>query len=134
MKTAAASTSPGSSTGELAGWLRQLREQAGLTRDELAAAAGTDRRNVYRWEMEGHEPSGSALLRLLSALGVHVEPPPPGAMRAVNEEVVELRADLREAVEALAARHEELIARIEAQDEAIRLLTLQASDSSLPPR
>jgi transcriptional regulator with XRE-family HTH domain len=131
---AAAASAPGDSGRELSGWLRQLREQAGLTREELAAAVGTDRRNIYRWEVEGHDPSGSVLLRLLSALGVRVEPAPPAEMRAVNEELLDLRAELREAADVSAARLDELLARVEAQDEAIRLLTIHLSDSSLPPR
>lgn len=127
-------SSPDDSGGGLSGWLRQLREEAGLTREELAAAVGTDRRNIYRWEVEGHDPSGSVLLRLLSALGVRVEPPPPAAVRAVNEELLELRAELREAAEASAVRHDELLARIEAQDEAIRLLTIRLPEATPPPR
>jgi transcriptional regulator with XRE-family HTH domain len=126
----AAASSPDGSGGELSGWLRQLREQAGLTREELAAAVGTDRRNIHRWEVEGHEPSGSVLLRLLSALGVRLEPPPPGAVRSLMEELLDLRAELREAADASAGRHDELLARVEAQEEAIRMLTIQASDAS----
>lgn len=127
----AAASSPDDSGGELSGWLRQLREQAGLTREELAAAVGTDRRNIHRWEVEGHEPSGSVLLRLLSALGVRVEPPPPGAVRALSEELRELRTELRDAADASANRYDEILARVEAQAEAIRLLTIQVSGSSL---
>lgn len=126
---ATAASSPGDSGGELSGWLRQLREQAGLTRGELAAAVGTDRRNIYRWEVEGHDPSGSVLLRLLSALGVRVEPPPPAALRAVSEELLEIRAELREAVDLSATLHDELLARVEAQAELIRLLTTHLPDS-----
>jgi len=131
---AAAASSPGDSGGELSGWLRQLREGSGLTREELAAATGTDRRNIYRWEVEGHDPSGTVLLRLLSALGVRLEPPPPGAMRALNEELRDLRAELREDAEASAARHDEILARVEAQEEAIRLLTIRLPETTPPAR
>lgn len=131
---AAAASTPDDSARELSGWLRQLREQAGLTREELAAAVGTDRRNIYRWEMEGHDPSGTILLRLLSALGVRLEPPAPAALRAVNEELRALRAELREAADVSAARLDELLARVEAQEEAMRLLAGQLLDATLATR
>jgi transcriptional regulator with XRE-family HTH domain len=126
---ASAASSSDDSGSELSGWLRQLRERAGLTRGELAAAVGTDRRNIYRWEVEGHDPSGSALLRLLSALGVRVEPPPPAALRAVSEELLETRAELREAVDLSTTLNDELLARVEAQAELIRLLTAHLPES-----
>ena len=66
-------------------WLRQLRERAGLTQDQLAAAVGTDRRNIRRWEIEGHDPAGTVLLRILDAVGVELVPQqPPNVPRAVN--------------------------------------------------
>ena len=66
-------------------WLRQLRERAGLTQDQLAAAVGTDRRNIRRWEIEGHDPAGTVLLRILDAVGVELVPKQPSNVpRAVN--------------------------------------------------
>lgn len=114
----------------LADWLRRLRESAGLSREELAAAIGTDRRNIYRWEIEGHDPGGSVLIRLLSAVGVRLDPPPPGALAAVNAELRSLRARIDETAEAAASRHDEIVARLGAQEEALRLLTLRPPESS----
>jgi transcriptional regulator with XRE-family HTH domain len=95
-------------------WLRELRERAGLTQDELALAVGTDRRNIRRWEVEGHDPSGTMLLRVLSALGVELVPGAAGAAPgAVNAELARLQALLYEAEDAASRRHDELIARIE---------------------
>lgn len=95
-------------------WLRELREQAGLTQDELALAVGTDRRNIRRWEVEGHDPSGTMLLSVLSALGVELVPQPAASRpAAVNAELARLQALLRETEDAAARRHDELLARIE---------------------
>jgi transcriptional regulator with XRE-family HTH domain len=95
-------------------WLRELRERAGLTQDELALAVGTDRRNIRRWEVEGHDPSGTMLLSVLSALGVELVPAPaatrPGA---VNAELTRLQALVHESEDAAARRHDELLGRIE---------------------
>jgi transcriptional regulator with XRE-family HTH domain len=93
-------------------WLRELRERAGLTQEELAAAIGCDRRNVRRWEIEGHDPSGTVLLRILDALGVELVPTAPGP-RAVNAAVEELQHAVREREDAAARRHDELMARLE---------------------
>jgi transcriptional regulator with XRE-family HTH domain len=96
-------------------WLRELRERAGLTQDELAAAVGTDRRNIRRWEVEGHDPSGTMLLNVLSALGVELVPAPvPALPGAVNAELARLQALVYENDDAAARRHDELLARIEA--------------------
>jgi transcriptional regulator with XRE-family HTH domain len=96
-------------------WLRELREQAGLTQDELAVAVGTDRRNIRRWEVEGHDPSGTMLLNVLSALGVELTPAPaPSRPGPVNAELARLQALVYEAEDSAARRHDELLARIEA--------------------
>jgi transcriptional regulator with XRE-family HTH domain len=96
-------------------WLRELRERAGLTQDELALAVGTDRRNIRRWEVEGHDPSGTMLLSVLSALGVELVPAPgPSLPGAVNAELARLQALVYETEDAAARRHDELLVRIEA--------------------
>jgi transcriptional regulator with XRE-family HTH domain len=116
---------------ELREWLRQLREQAGLTREELAVAVGTDRRNIYRWEVEGHDPGGTILLRLLTALGVRIKPSPKGtSVRALNAELRELQARVADAVEAAAATRDEILARLDAQDEQLRLLIIRLAETS----
>lgn len=105
-------------------WLRSLRERAGLTQDELAQAVGTDRRNIRRWEVEGHDPAGSVLLRILDAVGVQLVPAPPDALpRALNAELQEVRVDLREAQDEAARRHDELLERLDAQREAVTSLS-----------
>ena len=122
---AAAPTDP----GDLRSWLRQLREAAGLSQEALAAAVGTDRRNIHRWEVQGHDPGGTALLRVLSALGVELVPAPPGSIpRALNAELADLRNEIRRVADEAAARHDELLARIDAQDAQIRDLTGRLAD------
>jgi transcriptional regulator with XRE-family HTH domain len=102
-------------------WLRELRERAGLTQEQLAQAVGTDRRNIRRWEVEGHDPAGSVLLKILDAVGVRLLPSPPGAApRALNAEVRELQALLREAEDDAGRRHDELVARLEQLGSAAR--------------
>jgi transcriptional regulator with XRE-family HTH domain len=99
---------------DLRAWLRQLREASGLSQEALASAVGTDRRNIHRWEVQGHDPGGSALLRVLSALGVRIEPPPPsGIPRAVNAELHELQEELRRAADEAAVRQDELMRRLD---------------------
>ena len=94
-------------------WLRELREQAGLTQEQLAQSVGTDRRNIRRWEVEGHDPAGSVLLRILDAVGVQLVPAPPnGRPRALNAELRALAAVLRETEDQAARRHDELLARL----------------------
>jgi len=102
-------------------WLRELREHAGLTQDELALAVGTDRRNIRRWEVEGHDPSGTMLLTVLSALGVELVPARAGGSPgAVNAELARLQALFRESDDAAARRHDELLARIDGLAGAVR--------------
>jgi transcriptional regulator with XRE-family HTH domain len=92
-------------------WLRQLRERAGLTQDQLAAAVGTDRRNIRRWEVEGHDPAGSVLLRILDAVGVELVPKRPSELpRAVNAELRDLQMLLSDLEERSAQRHDEVVA------------------------
>jgi transcriptional regulator with XRE-family HTH domain len=103
-----------SDSDDLRAWLRQLREASGLSQEALASAVGTDRRNIHRWEVQGHDPGGSALLRVLSALGVRIEPPPPtGIPRAVNAELHELQEELRRAADEASVRQDELMRRLD---------------------
>jgi transcriptional regulator with XRE-family HTH domain len=102
-------------------WLRELRERAGLTQDQLAAAIGTDRRNIRRWEVEGHDPAGSVLLKILEAVGVELVPGPPDSLpRALNAELRELRLLLYDLEDRDARRHDELVARLDAGASAAR--------------
>ena len=120
--------------GELGAWLRFLREQSGLSQTELAATVGTDRRNIRRWEVEGHDPGGSMLMQILSALGVELTPSPPEQMpRAVNAELRELDRRLREAEDRAGRRYDEVLARLEALEEALRALASRAAIANSRP-
>lgn len=95
-------------------WLRELRERAGLTQDQLATAVGTDRRNIRRWEVEGHDPSGTALLKILEAVGVKLTPSKPAQIPgAVNAELRDLQTLLYELEDRAARRHDELMSLLE---------------------
>jgi transcriptional regulator with XRE-family HTH domain len=114
-------------------WLRELRERAGLTQEQLAHAVGTDRRNIRRWEVDGHDPAGSMLMRVLDAVGVQLVPAPPGDLpRAVNTELRELRERLREAADEAARRHDELRTLLDAHRE--RGAGFSARQEELSPR
>jgi transcriptional regulator with XRE-family HTH domain len=52
--------------------LESLREGRGLSRGELARAAGVAPETVARWEKEGGQPSLRVLESLLAALGAHL--------------------------------------------------------------
>jgi transcriptional regulator with XRE-family HTH domain len=101
-------------------WLRELRERAGLTQEQLAHAVGTDRRNIRRWEVDGHDPAGSMLMRVLDAVGVTLVPAPPSDLpRSVNAELRDLRARLREDADEAARRHDELRTLLDARRERV---------------
>jgi transcriptional regulator with XRE-family HTH domain len=55
------------------GHLRALREEAGLSRPELARRAGVPVSTLRNWEADRGFPNMPALLRLAKALGVRVE-------------------------------------------------------------
>src|SRR6266508_1851591 len=120
--------------GELGAWLRFLREQSGLSQTQLASTVGTDRRNIRRWEVEGHDPGGSMLMQILSALGVSITPAPPNEMpRAVNAELARLESSLAAAEDRAARRHDELVARLEAQEAELRALATRVGTASSRP-
>jgi transcriptional regulator with XRE-family HTH domain len=101
-----------------------LRERAGLTQDELASAVGTDRRNIRRWEVEGHDPSGTMLLKILEAVGAKVVPGRPAELPGpVNAELRELRRDIAEAADREASRHDDLLGKIESLTGDLRVLS-----------
>jgi transcriptional regulator with XRE-family HTH domain len=120
--------------GELGAWLRFLREQSGLSQTELAATVGTDRRNIRRWEVEGHDPGGSMLMQILSALGVEVKPPLPDEIpRAVNAELREVERRVREADDRAARRHDEVVGRLDAQEAELRALAIRVGTTNSRP-
>jgi transcriptional regulator with XRE-family HTH domain len=53
--------------------LVELRQQAGLTQTELAAAVGVAVSNIAFWELKGTPPRGEVLPALAKALGVSVD-------------------------------------------------------------
>jgi transcriptional regulator with XRE-family HTH domain len=55
------------------GHLRALREEAGLSRPELARRASVPVSTLRNWEADQGFPNMLALLRLAKALGVRVE-------------------------------------------------------------
>ena len=57
----------------LAQRLVELRQQAGLTQTELAAAVGVAVSNIAFWELKGTPPRGEVLPALAKALGVSVD-------------------------------------------------------------
>ena len=69
--------------------IRELREAAGLTREQLGAAARVSVRAVVQWELGEREPGWFNMLALAAALGVDcrafaAEPadrPPPAVGR-----------------------------------------------------
>jgi transcriptional regulator with XRE-family HTH domain len=87
---------------DLRDYLRSLKDAAGLSFADLAEATGEEERTVKRWfEREPKVPRGDALLRLLGALGVRVEPAPDGYPGAVNAELRALRNMIAHAADLL---------------------------------
>ena len=54
----------------LGGRIRELREGAGLSREQLGDAAGVSLRAVVQWELGEREPGWFNMLALAAALGV----------------------------------------------------------------
>lgn len=50
------------------GGARAIRQQAGLSLSEVAAACGVDQSTVHRWESAKRAPRGEAALRYASLL------------------------------------------------------------------
>lgn len=57
----------------LGSWVRQRREAAGLTREQLAAKAGTSTSTVTRLERHSQAPKAPALVGIATALEVSVD-------------------------------------------------------------
>jgi transcriptional regulator with XRE-family HTH domain len=56
---------------ELGARIRELREGAGQSRDQLAAGAGVSVRAIVQWELGEREPGWFNMLALAEALGVN---------------------------------------------------------------
>jgi transcriptional regulator with XRE-family HTH domain len=74
-------------------WLRDRRKATGKTQAELAAEIGVGARSILRWEKGDNLEYVMTTMRLLSALGVSLDP--EGALPAsVSAELAALRQDL----------------------------------------
>ena len=105
-----------------------------MTQEELAAAIGSDRRNIRRWEVDGHDPSGTTLVSILGAVGARIEPSSPeGAPKALNAQLRDLESQFVEAADEAARRHEELVALLERQLEELRYLSSRLRETSPQP-
>lgn len=84
---------PPVNTHELRDWLRSLKDASGMSYKAIAQAVGEDPRNVTRWMSTKNPtvPAGDAMLRLLSCLGVTMEPPEPETVKATNARIDELK-------------------------------------------
>jgi transcriptional regulator with XRE-family HTH domain len=115
-------------------WLRELRLNAGLSQESLAEAVGTDRRNIRRWEVEGHDPGGTALLRILSAVGVELQPPAPeGVPKALSAEIRDLGRRIEDLEQRVNERNDALRELLERHEEALRELTTRLRETSSRP-
>lgn len=132
-------------------WLRELKEQAGVSYADIARAIGEEERTVKRW-MTGDTPSvprGDALLRLLDFFGVVLEPAAPdqiarsisGELRALRNEIVHARDTARTASDKVSPtgierRLQALEAKVDeaAQDVAEALARLAAGIDELLAR
>lgn len=78
---------------DVAGQLRQAREEAGLTQQELASRAGVNRLTVGRMENLVHgDMSVSALVRLLEAAGYDLRAVKAGHGRTLDDILAEQRS------------------------------------------
>ena len=85
---------PPTDAAALRGWLKQLREDAGLSQEQAGEAVGVDEREIRRWENE-NAPGGVRLLKLLSAYGVTFTPSPPEEVPvSFTAEIKRLRKEL----------------------------------------
>lgn len=106
--------------------IRALRESAGLTQDQLAAAAGTSQPTVAAYERGAKSPTWRTVERLASAVGVvpHLEFVP--ALTREDRRSLALHAEIAERLrvdpEAVLARARRNLARMQALHEGARPL------------
>lgn len=81
---------------QLGPMLRDLREQAGLSQEELASKAQVSRASIQNWEGNRTAPRRAESRRLAAALGVSVD-----ALKTLGE-----RVDIQEIRDALQAAME----------------------------
>jgi len=82
---------------DVADMLRQTRQQAGLSQQQLAQQAGVARTTLARMEtLAKGDMSVSALLRLLEAAGYDLKPVRHGHGRTLEDILAEQRSDKAE--------------------------------------
>jgi transcriptional regulator with XRE-family HTH domain len=119
----------------LGAWLADLRDAAQLTQAELGQAAGVATRTIQRWEAGTHAPVD--VIRVLTALGVRLDPPEPSEVRAINATVAALEDQLRSVDRALmqakvadgAPNQQELLARLEEVEAKVETSAGKTADS-----
>lgn len=108
---------------ELKAWLQGLRENAGLSHQEVCLRLGVDVSYVYRWESpKGPVPDGLNLMRLLGAYGVTTSPSVFRHARSVHQDVQQLLEDVRTIQVRLDTLEESLLAGLEEQNSLFRRL------------
>lgn len=95
--------------------LRHIREQRGLTLDQLAERAGVSKSFLWEVEQDKSGISGERLLRVANALGASLDfllrgEPAPDAYRPP---VVEIPRELSELAEELGLTHRQTLALLE---------------------
>ncbi len=95
--------------------LRHIREQRGLTLDQLAERAGVSKSFLWEVEQDKSGISGERLLRVANALGASLDfllrgEPTPDAYRPP---VVEIPRELSELAEELGLTHRQTLALLE---------------------
>ena len=104
-------------------WLLSLREAAGLSHDALGERVGKTRSQLIDYEKGRRSPVGTALLEILTELGVRIEPPPPGEPppRPLASEVRELSDNVDALRDVVERRTDEVSEKLDAIDEAVRV-------------
>ena len=58
---------------EIAAWIKQVREDAGLTIDEAATRLGVHRTSWYRWESGRYKPDAVYLMKIAKWANVSMD-------------------------------------------------------------
>lgn len=98
-------------------WLAHQREAAGLTQAQLAQNAGVSARTVQRWESGKHAPAD--VIRVLTALGVRLDPPAPDSVTALNVTLEKIGATLNSVEGRLESPSVTFLRRLEAIEDRL---------------
>jgi transcriptional regulator with XRE-family HTH domain len=103
-------------------WLLALRLASGLSHDALGERVGKTRSQLIDYEKGRRSPVGTALLEILTELGVRIDPPPPGEPpRPLASEVRELSENVDALRDVVERRTDEVVEKLDAIDEAVRV-------------